>query len=99
MPADADKKTALAGMSGYMKAFPDMALSTPTLWAAGDYVVAAGSFTGTNKGAMPSMGLKKPTGKPISVRFFEIVKFENGKAKEDWTFFNSAAFASQLGMK
>jgi predicted ester cyclase len=86
-------------MAGYAKAFPDMALSAHTVWAAGDYVAAAGSFTGTNKGPMPEMGLKKPTGKSVSVRFFEVVKFENGKAEEDWTFFNGAAFASQLGMK
>jgi hypothetical protein len=48
---------------------------------------------------MPSMGLKKPTGRKVNVRFIEILKFAGGKLQEDWTFYNGAAFASQLGLK
>jgi predicted ester cyclase len=99
MPADLAKKPAVASLAQYIKAFPDMTLTADSTWAAGDYVAAAGTFTGTNKGTMPEMGITKPTGKAVKVRFFEIVKFENGKAKEDWQFFNGAAFGSQLGMK
>lgn len=98
-PADMTKKQAIAAMQQYSKAFPDMRATIPTVWAAGDFVVLAGTFTGTNKGAAPAIGLAKATGKSISVRFFEILRYEGGKVKEDWTFFNGAAFATQLGMK
>jgi predicted ester cyclase len=96
---DQDKAGALVAMKGFIAAFPDMALSADTVWAAGDYVVATGHFTGTNKGAMPAMGMPKPTNKPVDVRFVEIFKFEGGKVKEDWTFYNNASFATQLGLK
>ena len=99
MPADETKKAALADLAGYMKAFSDMALTPTSIWAAGDYVVATGAFTGKNTGPMPAMGLAKATGKTVNVRFVEVVKFANGKAKEDWTFYNGAAFAAQLGVK
>jgi predicted ester cyclase len=97
-PKDLNKKQALAGMAEYKKGFPDAVLTIATLWAAGDYVVAEGAFTGTNTGDLPSMKIKK-TGKKVNVKFFEIIQFENGKAKKDWTIFNGADFASQLGLK
>jgi predicted ester cyclase len=99
MAKDQNRKEALAGMAAYQKAFSDMALNVANVWAAGDYVVATGTFTGTNTGPMPTMGLMKKTDRKINVRFIEIVKFANGKAQEDWTFYNGAAFASQLGLK
>jgi steroid delta-isomerase-like uncharacterized protein len=97
-PADQDKKASLAGLKEYLAAFPDIKITPSLMFGAGDWVVAAGTFEGTNNGDMPSMGVKK-TGKKVSVRFIEIFKVENGKMKEDWLFFNSAAFASQLGLK
>jgi predicted ester cyclase len=97
--ADQNKKEALNGLTAYTRAFPDLSLNLDTVWAAGDYVVATGTFTGTNTGPMPSMGLKKPTGRKVNVRFIEILKFAGGKPQEDWTFYNGAAFASQLGLK
>jgi len=32
-------------------------------------------------------------------RFCEIVKFEGGKATDDYLFYNGAAFMAQLGVK
>jgi len=97
-PTDKDKKAALASMKEFLGGFPDARMTAGTVWAAGDYVVASGTFEGTNTGNMPSTGLKK-TGKKVSVRFIEIFQFENGLIKNDWTFYNGAALAAQLGMK
>src|SRR4029079_19430399 len=64
----------------------------------GDYVVAVVKNSGTNKGAMPSMGLKKPTNKPMSFTGADVVKMANGKGVESWSFYNAAAIAMQLGL-
>ena len=40
------------------KAFPDLALATDTIWAAGDYVLQQGTMTGTNQGDWKEMGMK-----------------------------------------
>lgn len=97
-PADMDKKAAMAGMKEMLAAFPDVKFNTSAMWAAGDYVVIEGTMQGTNTGDMPSMGLKK-TGKKIASRYLEIIRYENAKPKEDWLFYNGAAFAAQLGLK
>lgn len=98
MPADMNKQQSLDGMKEMIGAFPDMSITPVKMWAAGSYVVIEGRFTGTNKGDMPSMGLKA-TGKPVSARFLEIMKFDGGKLLEDWLFYNGAAFQAQLTAK
>ena len=97
-PADMDKKAMLAGLKEMFSSFPDVRFTPATMWAAGEYVVIEGSFDGTNTGDIPSMKLKK-TGKKVSSRFLEIMKFSGGKVQEDWIFYNGAAFAAQLGLK
>ena len=97
-PKDLDGAGNIAGLKELFKGFPDATLDAPTMWGAGDYVVTEGTFSGTNKGAAPMMGIKKATGKPVKVRFLEITKIEGGKIKEDWLVFNSLAFAQQLGL-
>ena len=97
-PKDLDKKGALASTKEMLGAFPDVTITPSTMWAAGDYVAVAGTFAGTNTGPLPSMGLRK-TGKKVSVRFFEVMRFEKGQVKEDWLFYNGATFAAQLTAK
>jgi len=97
--ADKDKKGSLASTKEFFAGFPDVASTPTSTWAAGDYVVIEGSISGTNKGPLPSMGITKATGKTVKGRFFEILKYENGKIIEDWLFYNGAAFAAQLGLK
>ena len=74
-PKDDDKAGALASLNGFIAGFPDMALSANTVWAAGDYVVVAGHFTGTDKGIRsPAMGSTKPTRtSPVDVRYIEVL--------------------------
>jgi predicted ester cyclase len=96
---DLDKKAAIASNKEFMAAFPDMTSTASDVWAAGDYVVIVGKVDGTNKGAMPAMGIMKATGKKFTGRFLEICKMENGKVKQDWLFYNSSTLATQLGLK
>jgi predicted ester cyclase len=97
-PADrTGKKEAQKGMEDMFKAFPDVKLDVKSVWGAGDYVVATGTWGGTNTGDMPSAHMKK-TGKAVSVQFVEIDKFASGKTKNIWIFSNGAAVAAQLGL-
>jgi len=97
-PNDVGKKESLAGTKDMFGGFPDVKITPASMWAAGPYVVVTGTFEGTNTGDMPSMGMKK-TGKKVSVRFLEIMRLDGGQVREDWLFFNGAAFAAQLGTK
>jgi predicted ester cyclase len=97
-PADrTSKKTALKGVEEMYKAFPDVKLDVKSVWDAGDYVLAVGTWSGTNTGDMPAAHLKK-TGKAVSVQFIEIDQFAAGKTKHIWIFSNGAAMAAQLGL-
>jgi predicted ester cyclase len=98
MPKDQTAKENLAGTVDMFKAFPDAKLATSSIWGAGDYVVVVGRFEGTNKGPMAAMGIKKATGKSVSVRYLDIARWEGGKVKEEWLFYNGMAMAGQLGM-
>ena len=82
----------------FFEAFPDAKLTPLTAWGAGDYVVVTGRFEGTNKGPMPAMGLKKASNKAVSARYLDIARWEKGKIKEEWLFYDRMAFAGQLGM-
>jgi len=97
-PKDLGKKESLASAREMFSAFPDVKITPANTWAAGDFVVITGTFEGTNTGDMPSMGMKK-TGKKVTSRFFELMRLEGGKVKEDWLFYNGAAYAAQLGAK
>jgi predicted ester cyclase len=97
-PQDVDKKGSLAGTKELFGAFPDVKITPVTTWAAGDYVVVAGTFDGTNTGDMPSLK-KKKTGNKVSDRFIEIFKISGGKIHEDWLFYNGAAMMNQLNAK
>lgn len=97
-PADSDMKKSMKMMAEIQKAFPDAKGEIVDIWGAGEYVVAVMKNTGTNKGPMPSMGLKKPTNKPMSFTGADVIKVTNGKAVESWSFYNAMAIAQQLGM-
>lgn len=89
------KKGIEAGANMFLGAFPDLKMEIPNQWAVGDYVVQHGTFSGTNTG---KMGPMKPTKKPVSGSFAEVVKIEDGKVKQVWRFRNGMAMAMQLGL-
>jgi predicted ester cyclase len=95
---DMNKKETAVSTKEFMAGFPDVSMTAAT-WTAGDYVVLEGHIEGTNKGPMPSMGIPKATNKPFKGRFVEVLKIDNNKIKEEWLFYNSAALATQLGLK
>ena len=97
-PADQTAAESLAGMLALFQAFPDAKLVPTSVWGAGTFVVVTGRFEGTNSGPMPAMGLKTATNKPVSVRYLAITRWENGKVKEEWLFYDGMAFAKQVGM-
>ncbi|MDQ3367230.1 MAG: ester cyclase [Myxococcota bacterium] len=78
------------------KAFSDFKIEMKDTFAAGDYVVALGTYAGTNDG---DLGPKlKQTGKPVGGAFAEVYKLRDGKIAELWRFRNDMEMAAQLGM-
>jgi len=96
-PKDVNKTEAMTGTKQMWKAFPDSKITIDQTHAAGDYVVATGTLTGTNKGDMPSMKLKK-TGKSVTLPFMQVSQFKDGKVTHDWLFYDGAGMAQQLGL-
>ena len=97
-PADrVGKKEVSKSNEEMLKGFPDAKIDQTGVWAAGDYVISTGRFSGTNTGDMPSMKLKK-TGKAVNVEYYMVSKIAAGKVKSNWLFSNGMAFAGQLGL-
>jgi predicted ester cyclase len=94
-PKDMNKAQNSEMGKSFWKAFSDVKLDITSAWAAGDYVALTGSLQGTNDGDFPAMKIKK-TGKKVAVPFMQIDRFESGKIKETWLFFDGAMLASQL---
>jgi hypothetical protein len=74
------------GTGEFMKAVPDGKVEISEIWAAGDYVVAIGTFTGTmNKN-------------PVTMEFSEVSQLKDGKIVKLWRFRNGmAAMAAMMG--
>jgi steroid delta-isomerase-like uncharacterized protein len=89
------KKEIEKGMTMFTKAFPDLKIEVKGQWAAGDYVIVEGVFSGTNNGPMGKM---PKTGKPVTGQYAEIFKLKDGKITELWRFRNGLAMAMQLGL-
>ncbi len=97
-PADrVGKKEVTKSSEDLFKGFPDVSLEQTAVWAAGDYVISAGRFRGTNSGDFPGTKLKK-TGKTVNVEYYLVSKLAAGKIKSLWMFSNGMAFAGQLGL-
>ena len=90
---DMDKAQNTADNKKYWAGFSNAMISYRTLWAAGDYVVYEGRFTGTNDGKMPGMA---KTGRKVAVPMLQIDRFEGGKVRETWLFYDSGNFMAQL---
>jgi len=95
-PEDTVGKAKIAeGITMFVGAFSDGKIAPISLWAAGDYVVALSTFTGTNDGAMGPM---PKTGKPVKMTVAEVMRVDAGKVKQLWRFFDSGPMAVQLGL-
>jgi predicted ester cyclase len=94
--ADATGKAQLEqNLTAFLAAFSDAKVETSEVFAAGDYVVAIGTFSGTFDKAM---GPIKPTNKKVSTAFAEVAQFTDGKLSRMWRFRNSLDMLTQLGL-
>lgn len=98
-PADVTGKAEMEkGIKELYGAFSDFKATPEGTLAAGNYVVAWGTAGGTNDGAAPTWGIKKPTGKSAEVHFIEVMEMSDGKIKKTTRLMNGLAFAKQLGL-
>jgi predicted ester cyclase len=94
-----DLKTYLQQYAEYLKAFPEGKETIDDLIAEGDYVVARTTFRGTNRGAMPMMGISTPTGKQVVLPSVSIYRLSpDGKIVEHWGEWDSLSMMVQLGL-
>jgi predicted ester cyclase len=89
------KKAVVAGTKLFLGAMGKITYDCPVAWAAGPYVVSRCNFNAVHDG---NLGKLKKTGKPVALTVAEVNKLDGGKFKETWRFFNSASFATQLGL-
>ncbi|MCA1704934.1 MAG: ester cyclase [Actinobacteria bacterium] len=75
--------------------FPDLQLTPVTIVANDEHVAMAYTINGTHQGEFQGIA---PTGKQISARGVEIVKFRDGKMVERWGSSDEMGILGQLGM-
>ena len=99
LPADTEGTRAIGKYYAELgKGFPDAREKVEAIWGAGDFVVAETTFTGTNDGPAPGMGIKKATKKAATVRSAHVFRFVGGKVIQHWIFGNGLALPTQLGL-
>jgi steroid delta-isomerase-like uncharacterized protein len=76
-------------------AFPDHDAVVLEMLAEGDKVFTYKTFNGTHQGEF--MGIP-PTGKPVSIRVMDVVRYENGTVAEHWNVVDVAGLLHQLGV-
>jgi predicted ester cyclase len=94
---DWTKPELLADRAVALKAFPDLRISHPNIWAAGTYVVEQAALVGTNDGPLP--GIAAPTKKKIEIPYVTIYELQAGKILHAYAFLQGSALVTQLGIK
>jgi ketosteroid isomerase-like protein len=94
-PADTTGKADIEkGTKMFLGMFSDGKVTPVITFAAGDYVFQASTFVGTNDGDM-GPGMPK-TGKSVKMTVVEFSKFDAGKVKQIWRFYDSSSMMKQL---
>ena len=78
----------------FRKAFPDASYKVDFMFAKDDKVVVYLTISGTQKGEFMGM---PASGKKMSMKAIDIVRFVDGKAVEHWGVSDSMAMMQQLG--
>jgi steroid delta-isomerase-like uncharacterized protein len=78
----------------YRTAFPDLKFEIEQIFAKDDKVVTYINITGTHKAEF--MGVPA-SGKKISIKGIDIVRFKDGKAVEHWGMTDTMKMMSQIG--
>jgi predicted ester cyclase len=94
---DWTKPELLADRAVGLKAFPDLQISHPNIWAASTFVVEQAELVGTNDGPLP--GIAAPTHKKIAIPYVTIYELQAGKILHAYAFLQSSALVTQLGLK
>jgi predicted ester cyclase len=89
------KKAVIAGTKLFLGAMGKISYDCPVAWGAGAYVVTQCNFKAVHDG---NLGRLKKTNKAVSLTVAEVHELAGGKFQEAWRFFDSAAFARQLGL-
>jgi steroid delta-isomerase-like uncharacterized protein len=79
----------------YRTAYPDLQFTSEDLIAEGDMVVQRWSCAGTHQGEL--MGIPA-TGKRTATIGINIVRYEGGKAVEEWSNWDALGLMQQLGV-
>ena len=79
----------------FRQGFPDMKFTINDMVSSGDKVWTLVTITGTHSGPFMDM---PATGKKISIKGVDIVRFANGQAVEHWGVTDTATMMQQLGM-
>ncbi len=79
----------------FRSAFPDIVVTLEDEVAEGDKVVTRGVFAGTHTGEF--MGIPA-TGRKVTIKYLDIWRLENGKAKENWVQMDLLGLMQQLGV-
>lgn len=77
----------------FLAGFPDLQATIDETIATGDWVAARITWTGTNTGELFG---QPPTGKKVSIRELEIVRFRDGKIVDLRNAFDAEALTAQL---
>lgn len=81
-------------ISTYLTGFPDGAITVDDIIAEGDVVATRWTGRGTNTGELMGM---PPTGRQVTVIGMTFTRIVNGKAREDWTTWDTLGLMQQLG--
>jgi predicted ester cyclase len=90
------KQHTIDAMKTYRGSSPDMKAEGKVLLADGDWVAGVAMIRGTNTGDMgPGM---PATNKAWEATGIDVIRFENGKAVEQWALFDVMKMMGDLGM-
>jgi steroid delta-isomerase-like uncharacterized protein len=81
--------------AAFRAAFPDLRMIPEQMVAEGDLVAARVEMTGTHSGEFMGMA---PTGRSFAIFVMDLVRFEDGKAKERWGVADTGGMIEQLGL-
>jgi predicted ester cyclase len=88
----------------FFKAFPHNHVENnpyKVFFAQGDWTCSIAEFTGTHKGPMMGLDVKKtipPTNKKFKVDFCTVAHWKNGKIVEENLFYDQVGMMTQLGL-
>lgn len=94
-PPGSDKAGFIAGIKGFLAAFPDIQITIHDQFEKGDRVFTYFSWTGTHKGTFNGIA---PTGKQVKVEGMDIWRVEGGKIRENWVVMDVMGLMIQLGV-